>query len=142
MFSHWPPSTNIQNYQRFVLSTQCTTLPHPLPLPKISVSSSTQPFPFLSRYQNSYLRMIKPTGKTQSSDHLCLSLPPLTPMLKLSDRSFRNASPRFWNSLPTNIRSFSQHIPTPSSPTPLPFNTLSPSRSQFLSRLKTHLFSL
>ena len=58
--------------------------------------------------------------------------------LKFSDRSFRNASPRLWNSLPTNLSSF----PTPSSPTPLLFNTLSLSSSQFLSRLKTYLFSL
>ena len=33
-------------------------------------------------------------------------------------------------------------LSTASSPTPLSFNTLSLSRSQFLSRLKTHLFSL
>ena len=85
---------------------------------------------------------IKPTGKTRSFDHLCLSFPPLTSKLKFSDRSFRNASPCLWNSLPTTLRSFSQQIPTPSFPTPLPFNTLSLSRSQFSSRLKTHLFSL
>ena len=97
---------------------------------------------FLHKSQPSYLRKliyIKPTGKTRSSDHLCLSLPPITPKLKFSDRSLRNASPRLWNSLPTNLRSFSQQIPTSSSPTSLPFNTLSLSRSQFLSRLKTHL---
>ena len=88
------------------------------------------------------LHKSKPTGKTRSSDHLCLSLPPLTCKLKFSDRSFRNASPRLWNSLATNLRFFSQQIPTPSSPTPLPFNTLSLSRSQFLARIKTHLFSL
>ena len=100
---------------------------------------------FLHKSQPSYLRKliyIKHTGKTLSSDHLCISLPPLTSKLKFSDRSFRNASPRLWNSLSTNIRSFSQQLPTPSSPTPFPFNILSLSSSQFLSRLKTHLFSL
>ena len=99
----------------------------------------------LHKSQPSYLCKliyIKPTGKTWSSDHLCLSLPPLTSKLKFSDRSFRNASPHLWNSLSTIIRSFSQQIPTPSSPTPLQFNTLSLSRSHFLSRFKTHIFSL
>ena len=99
----------------------------------------------LHKSQPSYLHKlihIKPTGKTRSSDHLCLSRPPLTSKLKFSDRSFRNASPRPWNSLPINIRSFSQQIPTPSSPTPLPFNTLSLSCSHFISCRKTHLFSL
>ena len=94
-----------------------------------------------------YLNWLKPISKldhpiTSVSLSLSLSLPPLTSKLNFSDRSFRNVSPRLWNSLPTNIRSLSQHIPTPSYPAPLPFNTLSLSRSQFLSRLKTHLFSL
>ena len=99
----------------------------------------------LHKYQPKYLRKhiyIKRTGKIRSSDHLCLSLPPLTSKLKFSNRSFQNASPRLRNSLLTNLRSFSQQISTPSSQTPLPFNTLSLSRSQFLSRLKTYLFSL
>ena len=48
---------------------------------------------------------IKPTGKTCISDHLCLSLSPLTSKLKFSDHTFRNCSPCPWNSLPTNLRS-------------------------------------
>ena len=99
----------------------------------------------LHKSQPGYLRKLiynKPTGKTRSSDHLCLSLPSLASKLIFSDRSFLNAFPRLWNFLPTNLRSFSQQIATPSSSTPLPFNTLSLSRSQFLSRFKTHLFSL
>ena len=75
-----------------------------------------------------------------SSDHLCLSLPPLTSKLKFSDRSFRNASPRLWKSLPTNLRSLSQQIPTPSSPTPLPFNKLFQAVS--FSPASKHIYSL
>ena len=49
---------------------------------------------------------IKPPSRTRSSDHLCLSLPSVSTRLKFADRSFRNYSPRLWNSLPTNLRSF------------------------------------
>ena len=42
---------------------------------------------------------IKPPSRTRSSDHLCLSLPPASTRLKFSDRSFRNSSPRLWNSI-------------------------------------------
>ena len=40
------------------------------------------------------------------SDYLCLSLPPVSTRLKFADRSFRNSSPRLWNSLPINLKSF------------------------------------
>ena len=57
----------------------------------------------LHKSQPSYLSKliyIKPTGKTRSSDHLCLSLTPLTSKLKFSDQSLRNASPRLWTLFP------------------------------------------
>ena len=47
---------------------------------------------------------IKPPGRTRSSDHLCLSLPPVSSRLKLAYRSFRNYS------LPINLRSFALDI--------------------------------
>ena len=89
---------------------------------------------------------IKPPSRTGSSDHLCLSLPPVSTRLKFGDRSFRNSSPRLWNSLPINLRSFApdtHHSTTVSSSTTShPCRALSLSRNQFLSRLKTHLFTL
>ena len=49
---------------------------------------------------------IKPTSRTCSSDHLCLSHPPVSTRLKFADRSFRHSSPRLWKFLPINLRSF------------------------------------
>ena len=49
---------------------------------------------------------IKPPSRIRSSDYLCLSLPPVSTRLKYADRSYRNSSPRLWNSLPINLRSF------------------------------------
>ena len=89
---------------------------------------------------------IKPLSRTRSSDHLCLSLPPVSTRLRCADRSFRNSSPRLWNSLSINLRSFApdtHHSITVISYTPShPCRALSLSRNQFLSCLKTHLFTL
>ena len=89
---------------------------------------------------------IKPSRRTRSSDHLCLSLPPVSTRLKFADRSFRNYSLRLWNSLPINLRSFAHcthHSTTViSSTSSHPCRALSLSRNQFLSCLKTHLFTL
>ena len=52
------------------------------------------------------LTNIKPPSRTRSSDHLCLSLPSVSTGLTLADGSFRNSSPRLWNSLQINLRSF------------------------------------
>ena len=58
--------------------------------------------------------------------------PPLSSSLKITNRSFRYASPSFWNNLPASFRQ-----PRSSSGT-----TITPSitSSLFHSRLKTHLF--
>ena len=56
---------------------------------------------YLHRFIN-----INPPSRTRSSDHLCLSLPPVSTRLKFADQSFRNSSPRLCNSLPINLRSF------------------------------------
>ena len=72
---------------------------------------------------------IKPPGRTRFSDHLCLSLPPISTRLKFADRSFHNSSPRLWNSLPINLRSFAPdtlHSTTVISSTPShPFKAIS-----------------
>ena len=90
---------------------------------------------------------IKPPSRPRTSDHLCLSLPPVSTMFKFADRSFRNFSPRLWNYLPINLRSFApdtRHSTTVTSSTPSHpcRGALSLSRNQFLSCLKTHLFTL
>ena len=88
---------------------------------------------------------IKPTGKTPSSNHLCLSLPPLISKIKFSDRSFCNSSPCLLNFLPTDHRSLSKLPPSTTitltfpSLLPLPFDPLSLSCIQFLACLKRHL---
>ena len=72
---------------------------------------------------------IKPPSETCYSDHMCLSLPPVSTRLKFADRSFRNSSPRLWNSLPKNLRSFApdtHHFTTDISSTPsYPCNAVS-----------------
>ena len=84
---------------------------------------------------------IKPPSRTHSSDHLCLSLSPVSTRLKFADRSFRNSSSLLWNSLTINLRSFApdtHHSTTVTSSTPShPCRALSLSRNQFLWCLKT-----
>ena len=89
---------------------------------------------------------IKPPDRIRSSDHLFLSLSPVSSRLKFADRSFRKFSSRLWNSLPISLRSFAPdtyHSTTVTSSTPShPCRALSLSRNQFLFCLKTHLFTL
>ena len=92
--------------------------------------------------QPSYLRklLIIKSSSNRSSDYLTL-LRPTTCSLKISNRSFHQAAPVLWNSLPTYLRTFNKSLPT------FPSTNLSPpplalSRSQFLSKLKTYLFSI
>ena len=75
-------------------------------------------------------RLITPLsrGSTRSVDRLFLCFPPLISRLKLSDRSFRNASSHLWNNLhpslrsPSSLRFYSSS--KSSSPTLFPFYTL------------------
>ena len=67
------------------------------------------------------------------------SFHPLTSKHKFSDRSIRKSSLCLWNSLPVNLRSFSNfhlYLQQPSC-----LNKLFRSRNQFLSGLTTYLFS-
>ena len=95
---------------------------------------------FLHTTEPKYLHKlinIKPSSKTRFSDHLCLSIPPVSTRLKFAYRSFRNSSPRLWNSLPINLRSFApdkHHSTTIISSTPShPCKALSLSLSLSLS---------
>ena len=57
-------------------------------------------------YLISKLINIKPSGRTRSSEYLCLSLPLLTSKLKSSNRFFHIFAPHLWNSLPPNLRTY------------------------------------
>ena len=97
------------------------------------------------KYLHRLINIKLPSG-SRSSDHLCLSITPVTTRLKFADQSFRNSSPRLWNSLPINLRSFApdtHHSTTVMSSTPShPCRALSLFHNKFLSCLKTHLFTL
>ena len=88
--------------------------------------------------QPQYLRRlltIQQARCTRSSSVVTL-VRPRTTRRKIEDRSFYHAAPTFWNDLPSSMR-------TPASPVDQsgPHQTvLELSRSQFISRLKTHLF--
>ena len=95
-------------------------------------------FTILQQQQPSYLLCQINTQSaryTRSSSSTLTLLRPPASRAKLSDRSFHYFIPKLWETLPPELRIL--HTPNSgSSPQPL----LAISRSQFLSRLKTHLF--
>jgi len=61
----------------------------------------------LTTSQPSYLNnliFVQSPRSTRSSSVVTLSRPPTISSLKITDRSFRNASPRLWNQLPDSFR--------------------------------------
>ena len=80
---------------------------------------------------------------TRSSSVVTLSRPPTSFSLRITNRSFRYASPHLWNQLPVSFRQpCINHSPVTlsnSSSTCSPLST-SIAHSLFHSRLKTHLF--
>ena len=94
-------------------------------------------FTLIQHQQPSYLYSqinIQSARSTRSSSILTLSRPPVS-TAKLSDRSFHHFIPRLWETLPPSLRLL--NTPSTGSSVQPP---LAISRSQFLSRLKTHLF--
>ena len=77
---------------------------------------------------------LQPSHSTRSSSLITITCPPSSSSLKITDHSFRYASPSLWNNLPA---SFCQPLAHSSSVTTI---TLSITSSLFHSRLKTHLF--
>jgi len=90
---------------------------------------------------------LEPPRSTRSSSVVTLSRPPTVSSLKITDRSFRYASPRLWNQLSDLFRQPSQSC-LDSPPHSLVNPSLSSSSlsssitpSLFHSRLKTYLFN-
>ena len=91
---------------------------------------------------------VQSSGRTRSSSVVTLARPSVSSSLKITNRSFRYASPHLWNQLPSSFRQpHCVHSP-PGSPHPTHITSsqsspsFSPSvtPSTFHSRLKTHLF--
>jgi len=126
---HWPRITERIEYKLFSLTYKVLTTAQP---------------PYLHN-----LISIQRPRSTRSSSVVTLARPPSS-SLKITDRSFRYASPCFWNQLPLSLRK--PHSGTSSSisysPIPSPITSsssdspLCPSitPSLFHSRLKTYLF--
>ena len=88
---------------------------------------------------------VQPPRATRSSSVVTLSRPPTSSSLKITNRSFRYASPHLWNQLPVSFRQSCTKHPADDvtlSNSPPTYSPLSPSiiHSLFHSRLKTHLF--
>ena len=109
-------------------------------------------YKLLTTTQPSYLHdlvSLQSPRCTRSSSVVTLARPPACSTLKITDRSFRYASPRLWNQLPVSLRQPCPHLYLPDSSLLLDHITsltssspLSPSitPSLFRSRLKTFLF--
>ena len=103
----------------------------------------------LTTSQPSYLNnliSIQPPRSTRSSSVVTLSRPPTISSLKMTDRSFRYASPRLWNQLPDSFRQPQQScLDSPPHPLLNPSLSSSPLSSSitplFHSKLKTYLFN-
>jgi len=88
---------------------------------------------------------IQPPRATRSSSVVTLSRPPTSSSLRITNRSFRYASPHLWHQLPVSFRQPCIKHPADDvthSNSPSTCSPLSPSttHSLFHSRLKTHLF--
>ena len=92
----------------------------------------------LSTAQPAYLHnliSVQSPGRTRSSSSLItITRPPSSSSLKITNRSFRYASPSLWNNIPASFRQPQAHSSSETNITP------SITSSLFHSRLKTHLF--
>ena len=91
----------------------------------------------LSTAQPAYLHnliSLQSPGRTRSSSLITITRPPSSSSLKITNRSFRYASPSLWNDLPASFRQPQAHSSSVTNIAP------SITSSLFHSRLKTHLF--
>ena len=86
-------------------------------------------------YQN-----IKQTGFTRTSNHFN-PLRPFSSSLKISNRSYNQTAPILWNNWPKSMRSFSNTSPNSATSSKCSSWPLSPSKTQFRSRLNIYLSS-
>jgi len=102
----------------------------------------------LTTAQPTYLHSlisVQPPRATRCSSVVTFSRPPTSFSLRITNRSFRYASPHLWNQLPVSFRQPCIKHPADdvtlsnSSPTCSPFSP-SVTHSLYHSRLKTHLF--
>jgi len=107
------------------------------------VLTTAQPYYLL------HLITVQPHRSTHSSSVVTLSRPPSSSSLRITDRSFRYASPRLWNQLPASLRQpraglsiLDSDLPTHTSSALSLNSPLSSSiiPSLFHSQLKTYLF--
>ena len=103
--------------------------------PTYKVLTNTQP-----SYQYKLISL-QPPCCTRTSSVVTLARPPASSSLKITNRSFRHASPHLWNKLPVSLRQpclNQSSSPSSSSLSPL---SLSITPSLFHSKLKKHIFS-
>ena len=98
----------------------------------------------LATPQPSYLHSlisVQPPRATRSSSVVTISRPPTSSFLRITNRSFRYASPHLWNQLPVSFRQPCTKHPADDATPPI-CSPISPSitHSLFHSRLKTYLF--
>jgi len=77
----------------------------------------------LTTAQPSYLHhliTVQPHRSTHSSSVVTLSRPPSASSLRITDRSFRYASPHLWNQLPASLRQPCTGLYTSNSDLPMP----------------------
>ena len=83
-------------YSQYNLSSICRESPSPLRQSYVNSSCNKAPL--------SVLNSTKPPRNTRSSSHVTLARPPTSSSLRITDRSFRYASPCLWNQLPSSLR--------------------------------------
>jgi len=110
------------------------------PCPHVTTTSHTLSYPMRPSYLHTIVSVHSPRS-THSSSLVTLARPPASSTLRITDRSFRYASPSLWNQLPSSL----QPHPSPSiselpfaSSTTSPPSVLSPPVTP--SRLRTYLF--
>ena len=117
-------------------------MPFPVTLNNANRVFKVMPF-FDAEYLTNGYRYGHPLRSTRSSSVVTLSRPPTISSLKITDCSFRYASPRLWNQLPDSFRQLRQscldsppHVSSSLLSSPLS-SSITP--SLFHSRLKTYL---
>ena len=73
-----------------------------MPCTRLAENTRRKKSPKIRHLHN--LISVKPHRNTRSSYHVTLARPPTSSSLRITDRSFRYASPCLWNQLPNSLR--------------------------------------